>query len=87
MAGSTRTNQQYPNARRESRDTTPVPDCSAVPYLGRPFLVGFEGTRAKDGIYSIDGDGKVAALEEKKFASKLFQHPERQVGPGKDQPR
>jgi hypothetical protein len=63
------------------------PDCSAMPYLGRPFLVGFEGTRTKDGIYSIDGYNKVAASEEEKFASDLFQHPDRQGGPGNDQPR
>jgi hypothetical protein len=62
------------------------PNSSTTPHLGRPFLIGFDGTRSKDGIYSIGGY-ETAASEAEKFASDLFQHPDRQGGPGNDQPR
>jgi hypothetical protein len=62
------------------------PNSSTAPLLGRPFLIGFSGTRSKDGIYSIGGY-ETAASEAEKFASDLFQHPDRQGGPGDDQPR
>lgn len=61
-------------------------ESSSPSYLGRPFLVGFEGARSKDGIYSIGGY-ETAASEVEKFASDLFQHPDRQGRPENDQPR
>jgi len=47
------------------------------PSLGRPFLVGFDGARSQDGIYSIGGHDDAASLAEK-FADSIFQHPDRQ---------
>lgn len=70
----------------EKQRPQPDPNSSTTPYLGRPFLVGFDGARSKDGIYSIGGY-ETAASEAEKFASDLFQHPDRQGGPGNGQPR
>ncbi|KAH7007639.1 hypothetical protein EDB80DRAFT_843127 [Ilyonectria destructans] len=70
----------------EKQRPQPDPKSSTTPYLGRPFLIGFDGARSKDGIYSIGGY-ETAASEADKFASDLFQHPDRQGRPGNDQPR
>lgn len=58
----------------------------SAPLFGRPFLIGFDGTRSKDGIYSIGGY-EIAFSEAERFAFDLFQHPDRQRGPSNDQPR
>lgn len=70
----------------EKQRTQQSLNSSTTPYLGRSFLIGFDGTRSKDGIYSIGGY-ETSASEAEKFASDLFQHPDRQGGPGNDQPR
>jgi len=70
----------------EKERPQPGPNSSTTLYLGRPFLIGFDGTRSKDGIYSIGGY-ETAASEAEKFASDIFQHPDRQGGPGNDRPR
>ncbi|KAI1849824.1 hypothetical protein JX266_004773 [Neoarthrinium moseri] len=55
-------------------------------YLGRPFLVGFDGARSNDGMTSIGGIEEIGT-DENRFTENIYRHPDRQGETAEDRLR